>query len=371
MKNIIITFVLSIILIRFSYAQDKQTATISGKVNQIIPNGIVYLSLISETGVRILKDSVLVAKDKTFKISHAPINGGGFYQLDIYNQQKTTVILENGDNINVIADGVSNGKIELTGSKNVEYYKKLNDVSSAMKAKTAVLEKGFQEAMEKKDVPRQEKLRAEYMAAQTETINKIKGYFPEMGTALVTLYGTNFLNPQEEVPFLMVVAEKLEKTKPTNPLITTFIYKIKKMGGTTVGAPAPEISLRTPEGDTLNLSSLKGKYVLIDFWASWCGPCRRENPNVVKMYEKFKGKDFEILGVTLDREFEPWKKAIKSDNLTWKHVTAILYGPTSVSADFGVEAIPLTYLLNKEGVIIAKNLRGPALEAKLDEIFSN
>lgn len=371
MKKTINIFALVLMYSSVMFAQKTSKTNISGKVLQGIPNGKIILSLISETGVRIPKDSAFLAKDLTFSLNPVLLNGGGFYQLDIFDQQKTTIILEDGDQVKILADGRTGGKLEATGSINAEYYKKLNDVSNAMKAKTAVLEKGFQEAMEKKDVAKQEKLRAEYMAAQTETINKIKGYFPEMGTALVTLYGTNFLNPQEEVPFLMVVAEKLEKTNPTNPLITTFITKIKKMGGTTVGAPAPEISLRTPEGDTLNLSSLKGKYVLIDFWASWCGPCRRENPNVVKMYEKFKGKDFEILGVTLDREFEPWKKAIKSDNLTWKHVTATLYGPSSVSADFGVEAIPLTYLLNKEGVIIAKNLRGPALEAKLDEVLGN
>jgi thiol-disulfide isomerase/thioredoxin len=361
MKRTFNIFALVFMFSSIVVAQTTSKTNISGKILQGVPNGKVMLSLISETGVRLPVDSALVAKDLTFSLNPILQNGGGFYQLDIFDQQKTTLILEDGDQVKILADG----------RINAEYYKKLNDVSSAMKAKTAVLEKGFQEAIEKKDGAKQEKLRAEYMAAQTETINKIKGYFPEMGTALVTLYGTNFLNPQEEVPFLLVVAEKLEKRNSKNPLITTFINKIKKLGGTTVGAPAPEISLRTPEGDTLNLSSLKGKYVLIDFWASWCGPCRRENPNVVKMYEKFKGKDFEILGVTLDREFEPWKKAIKSDNLTWKHVTATLYGPSSVSADFGVEAIPLTYLLNKEGVIIAKNLRGPALEAKLDEVLGN
>lgn len=349
----------------------QQKATINGKIAKYEPNGKIVLSLINDAGVRIGTDSTLVGKDNTFKLNPTLLHGGGFYQLDIYNQQKTTVILETGDEVKVMADGFSGGKLELTGSKNVEYYKKLNDVSGAMKAKTAVLEKSFQEAIEKKDQAKQDVLRAEYMAAQTETINKIKSYFPEMGTSLVMLYATNFLNPEEEVPFLKVVAEKLAKTNPTNPLVTTFINKIKKLGGIPEGAPVPEISLRTPEGDILSLSSLKGKYVLIDFWASWCGPCRKENPNVVKMYEKFKGKPFEIFGVSLDKDHASWVKAIKADNLGWKHVSDLLYWQSSVVNDFGIKSIPQTYLIDKEGVIIAKNLRGPALEAKLDEVLGN
>ena len=350
-----------------AFAQTK----ISGKVNQAMPNGKIYLSAISETGVRIPVDSVLVKKDLTFSINPTLQNGGGFYQLDIYNQQKTTLIIEDGDQVTILADGKAGGILNASGSKNTEYYKKLNEVSGTMKAKTAVLEKSFQEAIEKKDMAKQETLRAEYMAAQTETINKIKGYFPGMGTSLVALYATNFLNPEEEVPFLKVIADKFTNINSKNPQVITFINKIKKLVGITIGAPAPEISLRTPEGDTLSLSSFKGKYVLIDFWASWCGPCRRENPNVVRMYEKFKGKPFEIFGVSLDKDHASWIKAIKADNLGWKHVSDLLFWQSSVVNDFGIKGIPQTYLLDKEGVIIAKNLRGAALEQKLDEVLSN
>ncbi len=351
-----------------AFTQNK--TSISGTVNNFIPNGKIVLSLISDTGIRVPKDSTIVKKDLSFSLQPKLENGGAFYQLDIYNQQKTTVILEDGDQVKVLADGKAGGKFDLSGSKNVDYYKKLNDVSGVMKAKTAILEKGFQEAIEKKDVAKQEALRTEYMAAQTETINKIKSYFPEMGTSLVCLYATNFLNPDEEIPFLKVVAEKFAKTNSTNPQVITFINKIKKLGGVDIGAEAPEVSLETPEGNMLALSSLKGKYVLIDFWASWCGPCRRENPNVVKMYEKFKDKDFEIYGVSLDKDKASWLKAIAADNLTWKHVSDLKFWQSEVVDKFSIKGIPQTYLLNKEGVIIAKNLRGPALEAKLAEVLN-
>jgi thiol-disulfide isomerase/thioredoxin len=371
MKKILNIGIIICLIANVIFAQKIVKTTVSGKIAQAKPNGKVYISTISDTGIRIPMDSITVKKDLTFSINPILKNGGGFYQLDIYDQQKTTLIIEDGDQIVIQADGKTGGILNATGSKNMDYYKKVNDISNAMKAKTAILERDFQAAMEKKDNQKQESLRAEYMTAQTETINKIKGYFPEMGTSLVALYATNFLNPEEEVPFLQVIADKFEKINSKNPLITTFVKKMKKLGGTTIGAPAPEINLRTPAGDTLALSSLKGKYVLIDFWASWCGPCRRENPNVVKMYEKFKGKPFEIFGVSLDKDYDSWIKAIKADNLGWKHVSDLLYWQSSVVGDFGIKGIPQTYLLDKEGVIIAKNLRGEALEAKLSEVLGN
>lgn len=135
------------------------------------------------------------------------------------------------------------------------------------------------------------------------------------------------------------------------------------------GAPAPEISLNTPEGNVLKLSDLKGKYVLVDFWASWCKPCRRENPNVVKAYNKYKDKGFEILGVSLDRDRARWLQAIQADGLTWKHVSDLKYFQCEAAVDYGVSAIPFTVLVDKEGKIIAQNLRGPSLERKLEELF--
>ncbi len=136
------------------------------------------------------------------------------------------------------------------------------------------------------------------------------------------------------------------------------------------GAVAPGFKLPTPEGEEVSLEEYKGKVTLIDFWASWCGPCRKENPNVVKMYNKYKAKGFEIIGVSLDRKKDAWVKAIAKDGLTWQHVSDLKGWKNVVAQAYSVSSIPHTVLVDREGKIIARNLRGPMLEAKLEEIFS-
>lgn len=136
-----------------------------------------------------------------------------------------------------------------------------------------------------------------------------------------------------------------------------------------VGNPAPEISLPDPEGNVVKLSSLKGKVVLIDFWASWCGPCRKENPHVVNLYKKYKDKGFTVYGVSLDKNKGAWVKAIEQDGLTWTHVSDLRGWDNKAALNYGVRSIPATFLIDAQGNVIAKNLRGKALENALAEIF--
>ena len=114
---------------------------------------------------------------------------------------------------------------------------------------------------------------------------------------------------------------------------------------------------------------MRGKVVLIDFWASWCGPCRKENPNVVNVYKKYKDQGFDILSVSLDSNKDRWMSAIEKDNMTWAHVSDLKGWKNEVAKTYGISSIPATILLDKEGKIIARNLRGPALEAKLKQVF--
>lgn len=141
--------------------------------------------------------------------------------------------------------------------------------------------------------------------------------------------------------------------------------------GPAIGQKAPDLVFQNPEGKTMKLSDLKGKVVLIDFWAAWCRPCRMENPNVVKAYQKYHDKGFEVFSVSLDKDKASWVNAIKQDGLVWPyHVSDLLFWQSKAAQIYGVRSIPHTVLVDKNGRIIAKNLRGPALEQALEQIFN-
>src|SRR5690606_2445784 len=145
--------------------------------------------------------------------------------------------------------------------------------------------------------------------------------------------------------------------------------ELKMTSAFMIGGEAPDFTQNQPDGTPFSLSNLRGKVVLVDFWASWCGPCRRENPNVVKLYNRYKSQGFDILGVSLDKTQDRWVQAIEQDGLIWHHISDLKGWANEVAKMYGVSSIPHTILLDKEGRILARNLRGPQLEEKLREIF--
>lgn len=195
------------------------------------------------------------------------------------------------------------------------------------------------------------------------------------------IFAAQILNPQAEGQFLESFVQSLPSRFPDSKLGADFTEKYNQMmgamnqqkqaaGAATNGATAPEIKLQAPDGNMVSLSSFRGKYVLIDFWASWCGPCRQENPNVVKAYQAFKDKNFTILGVSLDEDKDKWLEAIKKDNLTWTHISDLKGWQSVAARDYNVNGIPANFLVDPNGVIIASNLRGPELTAKLEQILN-
>jgi len=156
------------------------------------------------------------------------------------------------------------------------------------------------------------------------------------------------------------------QSKYTRDLQT--LYNAEKL--LAVGSPAPDIIQNDPNGNPVKLSSLRGKVVLVDFWASWCGPCRRENPNVVRMYRRLKSKGFEIYGVSLDKDRNAWMGAIARDSLSWIHVSDLAQWQNAAARLYKVSGIPYTVLIDRKGNIAAKGLRGPELEARVEELLA-
>lgn len=186
-----------------------------------------------------------------------------------------------------------------------------------------------------------------------------------MSAFLVTYFDKDFL---KTAPLYEVIRDELKKKYPDNE----YVQHIDQMLAAAIlpGKMAPDIEMKGPQGETRKLSDLKGRVVMIDFWASWCQPCRQENPNVVRLYHKYKDQGFDIFSVSMDKDRGAWLAAIAKDGLVWaNHVSDLKGWTSSGGSTYGITSIPATVLIDRDGKVIARNLRGQELEKKLKEIF--
>lgn len=197
----------------------------------------------------------------------------------------------------------------------------------------------------------------------------LKAFIAQNRESFVALLATRHLDFNMDADFVLEINEGLAKKYPDVPYVQESLQNAREFAAITIGKEAPDLNLATPDGSQVSLSSLRGNYVLIDFWASWCKPCREENPTVVAIYNDYKDKNFEIYGVSLDRSAEKWKQAIRQDQLPWIQVSDLIGWKSVAALTYKVNSIPATVLINPEGIIIDKNLRREALRNRLEEIF--
>ncbi|GAA4332849.1 TlpA disulfide reductase family protein [Mucilaginibacter gynuensis] len=273
-----------------------------------------------------------------------------------------------------IAGADSAKKAVVTGSPVNDDNKKLITLLKPVndKAQKLMAENKAATDVQKQSADFQNAMQAKFKVLQDEQKNVLRAFIKANPNSYMSLLALGSLggpspNPAEIEPVFNSLAQNIQETNLGKSLKSSLTV----LKGVSVGSIAPDFTQADVDGKDVSLSSFKGKYVLLDFWASWCGPCRMENPNVVKAYNKYKDKNFTVLGVSLDNENgkSAWLAAIKKDGLTWTQVSDLRYWNNEVAQLYAVQSIPQNFLIDPTGRIIARDLRGADLEAKLLELF--
>jgi len=234
------------------------------------------------------------------------------------------------------------------------------------------MQNDYNVAVQNNDVNAQNAIRNEFQGLNVQYLNAIKGFVKTHPKSPVSAYiiQTDFNNPNIPIQETIEAVDLMDKSLESYHYYKGIQRRIEIARGTTVGYKAIDFTQNSIEGKPVSLSDFRGKYVLIDFWASWCRPCRMENPNVVAAYHKFKDKGFTILGVSMDSDAAKWQAAIQQDGLVWTHVSDLKGWANEAGKLYGVTGIPANYLIDRDGKIVAKDLRGEALEQKLAELLN-
>lgn len=386
-RNYSFLFGLFTLIIISSCSDSKKTAgfSLKGKLENSSGETLILEQLSSNNPVVI--DSAVVNENGEFEFTNVKATPMDFFRVKTNEANFAILIADSSQEIYLTGDAKNLAKnYQVEGSEDTKQFIEINNELQKISKSLDSLQAVYQKEMAK---GKMDSVRMEMMNTQAE--NQFNGIYEKAAAVLVkkvdAFPGTianfsafNIINIEKNLPIYEKVLKALQEKIPTSSYTSQLASSInqykqqfdlqnkqnQQLGD---GKEMPEIKLKNPEGKEIALSSLKGKLVLIDFWASWCGPCRKENPNVVKLYNAYKNKGFEIYSVSLDEEKDKWVKAIEKDGLKWIHVSDLGGWNSSVCSQFNISSIPFTILVSKDGKIIAKGLRGEALEEKVKEIL--
>ncbi len=374
-------FILSALLPALAFAQAPATNfTINGKVGKVGPPAWAYLFY--QVGANKVVDSALVTN------GNFVINGflaDPSYAMLVIDHQGTGVA-KLGNTPDMITFFLDKGTINVTTAKDsvkaaVVTGSVMNDESKALAVQLKPINDDAKKLNDEKNAATptlqasaeyQHELQCKYKSLQDRQRTVFTTFIKSHPSSYLSLMVLGQMSKQGLDPIeLDKLFGGLDAAVQNMEIARSLKKSLDELRATAIGSMAPDFTQNDVNGTPVKLSSFRGKYVLLDFWASWCGPCRQENPNVVKAYNKYKGKNFTILGVSLDRPGgkADWLNAIKTDGLTWTQVSDLKYGDNEVALLYAVQAIPTNFLLDPSGKIIAKNLRGSDLDDKLAELL--
>ncbi len=287
------------------------------------------------------------------------------------NEQPNLIFFSDAGKTTITAHKDSLPLAKVVGGSTQKDYNEYNAMMQSFGPRQQQIVNDYNEAKAKNDGNTMTAKYAEYQAVEKEVKASLENFIKIHSKSAVSGYAIYFSNQNSNATMeeLEHIVGLLDKSVLNTKYGKLAQEKLTQLRGTTIGYTAANFAQADPNGKMVNLTDFKGKYVLVDFWASWCGPCRGENPNVVMAYNKYKDKGFTVLGVSFDQNKDKWLQAIKADNLTWTQISDLKGWGNEAGKLYGITSIPQNLLLDKEGKIVAKNLRGADLEAKLEEII--
>ena len=342
---------------------------IRGELAGEIPDGTPVILRRSDVSMQAVDVDTTSLTAGTFEFAGAAAGPELYYVFVEGLRGGIPLILENGT-IYLQAHKDSLQEAVIGGTPQNEAYSDYIGGARDMGRRRMGMNEDLRNAMMQQDTAAMESLRDEYF----ELLGKMTDYEKEFAAghpdALISVLILNRMLENQSVPVAEIdsLYQKLDETVRNSNYGKAIADKLEAARRTAIGSPAPDFSAPTPQGNELALRDALGKITLVDFWAAWCRPCRAENPNIVRIYGKYKDKGLRVLGVSLDRNAEEWKAAIIADGLDWQHVSNVRYFD-EIAALYNVDAIPASFILDENGIIVDKDLRGAQLEARIAELL--
>jgi len=369
-----IAFLSAVTLLVACNEKKKSGFELSGTLTNASEGVSVYLDRLTTQGTNHL-DSTKMDKDGKFTF-HTKGVYKGFYNLRITQSSYATLILDSTEQVTITGNSQLLGDTyKVDGSTDSKLFGQMNSNMKTASFKMDSIKKLYQALLGTygNDTAKMDSLshvfEKPYDAIMADQKAYIAKFVKDNPSSFACLAAIQQLPYEEYTSCYTTLDDALTKAYPTSTYVTLFHTDVANLKRVAVGSPAPDFTLPDTDGKDFSLSSLKGKVVLIDFWASWCGPCRASLPGIVKIYNKYKDKNFVMLSVSLDKDKDHWLAGIKQFGLTWTNVSDLKYWDSKVVRLYGFDGIPFSVIVGADGNIVAKGLEVPAVDAKLESLL--